>query len=210
VRDEEKRLVAGCLAAALALALLAWAVYHAEGVRHLDARLLAHLSADRDGRLGDLAGPVADLGNPLPQVLLLLAGVAVALAADRRRAAVAGVVLVLGADLTTLVLKHELAAPRLDPVLGWAQVGEDSFPSGHATAAFAMAAAWALFVPPRRRCPVAAVGFAIACLAAAAVVVLRFHFPSDALGGLLVAAIWAAIAALRCPSKPGKQPRNAG
>ncbi len=188
--DASKRLLAGCLVSVLALTLLAWAVFHAGGVRHLDARLLAHLSADRFGRLGELANPVADLGNPLPQVLLLLAGLAVALRGGRREAAIAGLAIVLGADLTTAVLKQVLAAPRLDAVLGWAQVGESSFPSGHATAAFAMAAAWALFVPPRWRWPVAIGGFLLASLVAVSVVVLRYHFPSDVLAGLLVATAW--------------------
>lgn len=198
--DARKRLLAGCLASALALALLAWAAFHADGFRHLDARLLAHLSADRLGRLGDVANPVADLGNPVPQVLLLLAGLTVALRGSRREAAIAGLAIVLGADLTTAVLKQALAAPRLDPVLGWAQVGEDSFPSGHATAAYAMAAAWTLFAPPRRR-RAAAAGFLLASLVALAVVVLRYHFPSDALGGLLVACAWTCgVLALRLES----------
>lgn len=209
--DADKRLFAACLASALALALLAWAVLHADGVRHLDARLLVHASADRFGTLGDLANPVADLGNLLPQVLLLLAGLAVALRAGRREAAVAGLVLVIGANLTTLLLKHALAAPRHDPVLGWWQVGETSFPSGHATAAFAMAAAWSFFfVPPRRRRPVACAGFLLACLVAASVVVLRFHFFSDVLGGLLVALAWTAIAKLECLSNWRKRASNRG
>jgi membrane-associated phospholipid phosphatase len=199
--DASKRLFAGCLASALALALLAWAVFHVDSVQHLDARLLAHLSTDRFGRLGDLANPVADLGNPVPQVLLLLAGLAVALCAGRREAAIAGLAIVLGADLTTALLKHALAAPRFDPVLGWAQVGEASFPSGHTTAAFAMAVAWALFVPARRRRPVAAVGLLLAALVALAVVVLHHHFPSDALGGLLVVSAWTCgVLALRLES----------
>lgn len=198
--DASRRLVAASLALALALALLAWAVFHADGVRHLDARLLAHISADRLGGLGDVANPIADLGNPVPQVLLLLAGLGVALRAGRREAAVAGLVLVAGANLTTLLLKHALA-PRFDPVLGYAQVGESSFPSGHATAAFAMAAAWTLFVPPRWRLTVACIGFFLASLVAASVVILRHHFPSDVLGGLLVALAWMAIAKLECLSK---------
>jgi membrane-associated phospholipid phosphatase len=208
--DASKRLLAACLASALALALLAWAVFHADGVRHLDARLLAHVSADRLGGLGDVAHPIADLGNPLPQVLLLLAGLAVALRAGRREAAVAGLVLVAGANLTTLLLKHALAAPRLDPVLGWAQVGEASFPSGHATAAFAMAAAWTLFVAPRWRLRVACIGFFLASLVAASVVVLRYHFPSDVLGGLLVALAWTAIVKLECLSNSPSRHLNAG
>lgn len=188
--DTTKRLVAGCLACALALALLAWAAFHAEAVRHLDTRVLAHASAGRFGPLGNLAGPVADLGNPLPQALVLGAGLGVALNAGRPEAALAGVVLVAGADLTTLLLKHALAAPRHDALLGWYQVGEDSFPSGHATAAFATAAAWLVFVPPGWRKSTAVVAGIAACAVAAAVVVLRHHFPSDALGGLLVAAAW--------------------
>lgn len=188
--DARKRLLAGCLASALALALLAWAAFHADGFSHLDARVLAHLSADRSGPLGDLANPVADLGNPLPQVLLLVVGLAVALRGGRREAAVAGFVIVAGANLTTLLLKHALVAPRLDPVLGWAQVSGDAFPSGHATAAFAMAAAWVLFLPPGWRRPAAIVGFILASLVALGVVVLRHHFPSDVIGGLLVAGAW--------------------
>lgn len=199
--DADKRLFAACLAAALALALLAWSVFHVDGVRHLDARLLAHVSADRFGGLGDVAHPIADLGNLLPQALLLLAGLAVALRAGRRDDAIAGLVLVLGAGLTTLLLKHALAAPRFDPVLSWGQVGEESFPSGHATAAFAMAGAWTFFFAPSRRRPAAGVaGFFLASLVAASVVVLRYHFPSDALGGLLVALAWMAVTKLECLS----------
>jgi membrane-associated phospholipid phosphatase len=207
--DASKRLVATCLASALALALLAWAVFHADGARHLDARLLAHVSADRFGGTGDVARAISHLGDPLPQVLLLIAGLAVALRAGRREAAVGGLVLVAGANLTTLLLKHALAAPRFDPVLGWAQVGEESFPSGHATAAYAMAAAWTLFVPPRWRLAVACAGFLLASLVAASVVVLRHHFPSDALGGLLVAVAWTAIIELGYLSKGPRKPLSA-
>jgi membrane-associated phospholipid phosphatase len=188
--DTRKGLLAGCLASALALALLAWAALHAEGFRHLDARAVAHLSADRFGRAGDLANPIADLGNPVPQLLLLLAGLAVALRCGRREAAIAGLVIVVGANLTTALLKQALAAPRFDPVLGWSQVGGNAFPSGHTTAAFAMAVAWTIFVPPRRRKPVVIAGFLLASLVAFAVVVLRFHFPSDVLGGVLVVSAW--------------------
>jgi membrane-associated phospholipid phosphatase len=199
--DTRKRLFAGCLASALALALLAWAAFHPGGFRHLDARLLAHLSADRFGQAGDLAGPAADLGDPVPQVVLLVAGLVVAVRSGRREAALAGLVIVLGADLTTALLKQALAAPRLDPVLGWAQVSGNAFPSGHTTAAFAMAVAWILFVPPRWRRPVAAVGLILASLVALGVVVLRHHFPSDVLGGLLVVSAWTCgVLALRLES----------
>jgi len=134
-------------------------------------------------------------------VLLLVAGLAVALRGGRREAALAGLVIVLGADLTTALLKQALAAPRVDPVLGWAQVGDNAFPSGHTTAAFAMAVAWTLFAPPRWRLPVAAASLILASLVALGVVVLRHHFPSDVLGGLLVVCAWTCgVLALRLES----------
>jgi hypothetical protein len=46
----------------------------------------------------------------------------------RRGDALVGPAIVVGADLTIAVLKQALAAPRLDPVLSWGQVGESSFP----------------------------------------------------------------------------------
>lgn len=133
---------------------------------------------------------VADLGDPLPQVLMLLAGVAVALSCGRRRPAVAGLVVVLGADATTALLKPLLAAPRFDPVLGWEQAAVNAFPSGHTTAAFSAAVAWTLFVPPRWRRLTALLGFLAACGVGVSVVILRYHLPSDVLGGILVVAAW--------------------
>jgi membrane-associated phospholipid phosphatase len=205
-------LLAGSAAAVAALAVVAWAAFDVSRLQHLDARVLARLSAHRGGPFGDLASIVADLGDPAPQVLLLAAGVVVALLSGRRRAALAGVVLVLGADLTTAVLKHLLAAPRFDPVLGWEQATADAFPSGHATAAFSAAAAWALFVPPLWRRLTALIGLLAASGVAVSVVVLHYHLPSDVLGGILVAAAWtfAMLAVLQlCSFAQEDEPRSA-
>jgi membrane-associated phospholipid phosphatase len=200
MRADRRLLLAACLAAVLTLALLAWLALDVGPVRRLDARILLHVSFHREAWIGDVAGVVGDLGNPWPQAALLAAAVAVGLFRGARRETVGAVVLVLGADLTTAVLKHLLETPRYEPILGYAQVGSDAFPSGHATAAFAMAAAWVLVVPPAWRPPTAAIGFVVATGVAASVVVLRYHFPSDALGGLLVAAAWACAMAVtaRC------------
>lgn len=190
MRADRRRLLAACLVSVLALALLAWLALDVGPVRRLDARILVDVSFHREAWVGDVAGVVGDLGNPWPQAALLAAAVAVGLLRGARRETAAAVLLVVGAGLTTAVLKHLLATPRFESVLGYAQVGADAFPSGHATAAFAMAAAWVLVVPPAWRWPTAAVGFVLATGAAASVVVLRYHYPSDALGGFLVAAAW--------------------
>lgn len=188
--DPRWLLLAG-LAALGAFALTAWAAFDVSVAHRLDADLLADASAHHDDTVGHLAAAVGHLGGPLPQILLLAAGVAIALSRGRRYAAIAGLVLVLGADLTTHLLKDALAAPRGDSNFQWGHIDFNAFPSGHTTAAFSMAAAWCLFVPARSRPLVAAVGFTAACLVALSVVVLHHHFPSDAIGGFLVAAAWA-------------------
>lgn len=207
MRLDQRRLLAACFASVLALALLAWLALDVGPVRRLDARILVDVSFHREQWIGDLAGVVGDLGNPWPQAALLATAVAVGLFRGARRETAAAVVLVLGADLTTAVLKHLLETPRYEPILGYAQVGADAFPSGHATAAFAMAGAWVLVVPPAWRWPTAAIGFVLATGVAASVVVLRYHFPSDALGGVLVVAAWACAVAA-CSERLSKRFRG--
>jgi membrane-associated phospholipid phosphatase len=201
-------LLAGCAIAVAAFALTAWAAFDVTRLHRLDARALRGLSAHRDGAVGHLAAAIGHLGDPLPQILLLVVGVAIALAGGRREAALAGAILVLGADLSTHFLKEALAAPRTGSTLEGGHIYDNSFPSGHTTAAFSMAAAWCIFVPAHRRRLVAAVGFTAACLVGLAAVILHHHFPSDVIGGFPVATAWAcAVCAVLqlCSSAQEKQ-----
>jgi membrane-associated phospholipid phosphatase len=190
LRANPRQLLAACAAALGALALTAWAAFDVAWLHHLDARWLADLSAHRKDTLGHLFAAIGHLGDPLPQTLLLLTGIAIALSRGQREAALAGAIIVLGADLTTHVLKAVFAAPRPDSGLEWGHIDNNAFPSGHTTAMFSMAAAWVLFVPARWRPFTAAVGFTAAFLVALSVVILHHHFPSDVIGGFLVAAAW--------------------
>jgi membrane-associated phospholipid phosphatase len=187
------------------VAILAWAVRDLPAFRDLDTETLIEASGRDHGVLGDVAGWMVHLGDPLAQALLLGAGAVFALACGRRDLAAVGLALALAADLTTLALKHLLAAPRFDHRLGEDQIGPDAFPSGHTTAAFSLAFAWIVFASRGRRRAVAAVGVTAATAVGISVVVLRWHFPSDALGGFLVAAAWAcamcAISQLRDPAQ---------
>jgi membrane-associated phospholipid phosphatase len=184
-------LLAAGAVALVAFALIAWAAFDVSRLHRLDAQVLAGLSTHRNDTLGHLAAAVGHLGDPLEQILLLLAGITIALLGGRREAALAGAIIVLGADLTTHILKAAFAAPRPGSGLeGW-RIDDSAFPSGHTTAAFSMAAAWCIFVTARRRPLVAVVGFTAACLIALSVVILHHHFPSDVIGGFLVAAAWA-------------------
>jgi membrane-associated phospholipid phosphatase len=188
---DARLLLVGCAIAVAALALTAWAAFDVTRLHRLDAQALRGLSAHRDGTVGHLAAAIGHLGDPLPQILLLLAGIAIALSRGHREAALAGAILVLGADLSTHFLKEALAAPRTGSTLEGGHIYDNSFPSGHTTAAFSMAAAWCIFVPAHRRPLVAAVGFTAACLVGFSAVILHHHFPSDVIGGFLVATAWA-------------------
>jgi membrane-associated phospholipid phosphatase len=205
---DAKWLLVGCAIAVAAFALTAWAAFDVTRLHRLDAQTLRGLSAHRDDTVGHLAAAIGHLGDPVPQALFLLIGVAIALVGGRREAALAGAILVLGADLSTHFLKEALAAPRTGGTLEGGHIYDNSFPSGHTTAAFSMAAAWCIFVPARRRPLVAAVGFTAAFLVGLAAVILHHHFPSDVIGGFLVATAWAcAVCAVLqlCSSAQEKQ-----
>jgi membrane-associated phospholipid phosphatase len=205
--DAIKRPIAGCLCCVLGLCLLIQLAYRTEAFGRLDADVLSRLSAHD----GPLVAPVADLlsflADPLPQMALLALACLVALWRGRPRLAVAVLVLVVGANLTTQVLKMALEHQRYQSVLGYRQVGPTSFPSGHATAALAMACAFALVLPRAWRLAAVSVGVLAALAIGGSRVVLHFHYPSDVLGGWLVAGGWcfALVAGLRA-GEPGARP----
>jgi hypothetical protein len=86
------------------------------------------------------------------------------------------------------LLKPLLAGPR-DPVQG-VVLGTASWPSGHATAAMSLALCSVIAAPPRRRPAVAAAMAAFAVAVSYSFLELAWHYPSDVLGGFLVAGTW--------------------
>lgn len=196
--------LAACLACVVALVALTFLAYEVGPSARLDAHLLAKLAAHHHSPLGTLADGIAHLADPLPLLVLLAGACGIALWRRRPREALAAAAVVAGANVTTELLKVALAHPRYQPVLNPEEVGYAAFPSGHATAAASIALAYLLVVPARWRAATALLGagfvFAVGC----SVVVLDWHFPSDVLGGLLVAAGWgfAALAALRAAGPP--------
>jgi membrane-associated phospholipid phosphatase len=120
--------------------------------------------------------------------------VLVAVALRRRLAWVAlAVVVVLPlAPLSAELLKPLLAHPH--DQFGAKHIADASWPSGHATAALALAWCALLVAPPARRRLVAIVGGAFAAAVGVALLVLAWHMPSDVVGGYLLATFWAALA----------------
>jgi membrane-associated phospholipid phosphatase len=189
----------GCAACAAALVALMLVAYYDAGAQRLDATALYGFTTLESGVLKVPAWGFALIGGVFPLALGLVALYYFAGRWDRRREAVAAIVVMLAANVTTQILKVVFSHPRIQPILDPHQVNAASFPSGHATSAMSMAVAALLVVPPRWRTLTAVGGGALVFGVSFSVLVLRWHFPSDVLGGILVATGYgfAALAALR-------------
>ncbi|MFZ0384351.1 MAG: phosphatase PAP2 family protein, partial [Solirubrobacteraceae bacterium] len=127
---------------------------------------------------------------PKPYVILAALPVLVALLRGRPRVAVTIALILLCANETTELLKPLLAAHR-DPTS--MAVDAASWPSGHATAAMSLCMCWVIAVSARWRPAVGAAMAAFAIAVSYSFLALGWHYPSDVLGGFLVAAVWALV-----------------
>ncbi|MEA2273687.1 MAG: hypothetical protein QOI98_2395 [Solirubrobacteraceae bacterium] len=145
-------------------------------------------------RLAPFADRIAHLADPRPYVLIGAALVLVALLRGRWTVAVMVPLVLGGAGATAELLKHLLAHPRSPEWFGKTTIAAASWPSGHATAAMALALCAVMVAPPRLRPTVAALGGGFAVAVSYSILMLGWHFPSDVLGGFLVAAMWTLLA----------------
>jgi membrane-associated phospholipid phosphatase len=198
----------GCLNALALTGLLFHLSYTAN--QHEQAAMEGFVGLKRP-RVETLADHLVHLVDPLPFALAGLALIAIALARGRWRVALAVPIILVGAGATTEALKF-LITPRVSDWLGVGHPVTASWPSGHATAAMALALCAVLAAPAVRRRTVAAVGGGFAIAIGYALMVLAWHFPADIVGGYLVAAAWALVAVAgmnglerRWPSRPPAQ-----
>jgi membrane-associated phospholipid phosphatase len=168
------------------------AAFHVGLFEHADQSVFRGFADLRQHpQLSSFARFVARLCDPQPFVWLAAIPVAVALRRGRPRLAIAIAAILLGANVTTELLKPLLAHPRADWLLGGrTPVGAASWPSGHATAAMALALTSVLAAPGRLRPFVAPLGAAFAVAVSYSFLTLSWHYPSDVFGGFLVAATW--------------------
>ncbi|MEA2309982.1 MAG: hypothetical protein QOI65_2268 [Thermoleophilaceae bacterium] len=165
------------------------------------------LDADERGLPAGVSGPtwerahhalhrVVDTIHVTTIAVAGLLAVLVALRRKRRDLAGVAVATLIGANVTTALLKPLLA--RTDPLGGEAdRLISGAFPSGHATAAMSLALV-AVIVAPRGWRPAVALGAAAyAAAVGVGLVVIFAHYPSDVVGGYMVAGAWAtAMAAI--------------
>jgi membrane-associated phospholipid phosphatase len=185
--------VAGALFAAgacLIALVLIWVVAElVPAARVRDAATLHDFTLLRGPHLSAVANFLLDLLDPL------------ALFLGRARVALAVAVVMALAPLTSDVLKPLLAHPHAR--VGAIHIAPASWPSGHATAALALALCAVLVSPARLRPAVAALGGVFSAAVGCALLILAWHMPSDVLGGYVMAALWAAlaVAALRAADR---------
>ncbi len=121
-------------------------------------------------------------------VLVCLAVAAIGLIRRRIDLAVGAATLVIGANVTTRLLKIRLDRPELDGF-----PAPNSVPSGHTTAAASVAFALVLVLPHAIRCVVSLIGAAYVMVIAGATVWASWHRPSDTMAAMFVALAWGAF-----------------
>jgi membrane-associated phospholipid phosphatase len=143
-------------------------------------------------------GVVDTILNTVSVVSLLAATAVIGfIALIRRRVAVAfgAILLIVGSNMTTQVLKRLLERPELGVDMERAAAG-NSLPSGHTTIAAAVAIALLLVLPARLRGVGAVLGAAAAAAVGIATLSAGWHRPSDVVAALLVVGVWACVAGL--------------
>jgi undecaprenyl-diphosphatase len=175
-------LVAGCVAVTACLAL---AFGHQASADRLDAAVDARIQSALASYQGALR-LLSRLGGLFSVAELTAALVLACLVTRRwRGAALAGLAVPAAVALTEFALK---------PLVGRSIHGNPSFPSGHTTAMFALAATCAVLLanPPRPRLPRAvrlllvAAALLVAVAVPVAMVALGFHYFTDTVAGAAV------------------------
>ena len=209
MRRDPKLALLGALACLGGLVLTGVVALLTDAGRVGDTTTLSGLVTLDRGRATAVATWFVELCNPGPYGLFGAMLVGVAVVRRRWRVALAVPVILVGAEVTTQALKPLLATPRTGEWFA-SHIGTGSWPSGHATAALALALCAVLVSPARWRALVAVLGGLFATAVAVSICVLAWHFPSDVLGGFFMAATWtlAAVAALLRLERPvRREPR---
>lgn len=189
----------GVAAACSAGVWVCWRVFvRTAGGQRLDQLALVGARHGRT-RLWQYAEQVLEPVSVGYVALVLLATVAIAVARRRWWMAAQVAVLMVGANVTTRLLKYEV----LDrPSFGWGQAA-NTLPSGHTTAAASASAALLFVVTPRARPWVAVLGAGYTFATGWSTLIGQWHRPSDVVAAVLVTTAWFALACALMVLMPG-------
>ncbi|MDF2807893.1 MAG: hypothetical protein K0S43_2839 [Cellulosimicrobium sp.] len=185
------RVVAAVVAVlAVASAWLVWRFFVDTYAGQMLERAAFDGAVTGQGELWAVAEPVLDTVSVAFVVGGLGAAMGIALLRRRWGLAVQVAFLVVGANVTTQLVKHSLLG-REELIGGWQW--ENSLPSGHTTVAGSVAAALLLVVPRAARPLVAVLGGAYTAATGISTLVGQWHRPSDVVAAVLVVLAWAAL-----------------
>lgn len=199
-------------ATGVVLLVLTWfAAFRIGIVGRADASVMRGFLGLRRPIIDRIANAIANVCDPKPYVCLGAVVVVAALIRRRGRVAIAAAGIMTAACLTTQILKPLLGQthPVVVYVDGSPQFFVGSWPSGHATAAMSLALCSVLAAPARWRPFVAAAGAAFAVAVSFSFLTLAWHYPSDVLGGFLVAATWTMLGVAAVWTADARRPRPA-
>lgn len=188
-----RQLLAGAAACAVAFLMLLGLAYGSDWARWVDAASLQGFLGLQGPTASPIASWVASIGDPLKVGLIGAALALVAVARGRPRTGLFVIALLTVTSISSQVLKAALAYPRHPAEEGTTFIRPEAFPSGHATASMALAIALVIVVPRRLRPAAAVLGAAVAIGVSFSIVGLGWHFPSDIVGGYLLATGWALV-----------------
>ncbi len=192
--------LAGAAGCVMLLVATWFAAFHVPILRSADlSTYVGFTDLHRHGAVEAATSLFVRLCDPKAYVLWAPLVVVIALLRGRPRVALGAGVILLGANVTTELVKHVVPVPQPAGLLdGWFPVPATLWPSGHSTAAMAAVLSLMLATPGRLRPLVAALGASFAVAVGYSLVAMGSHFPADVFGGYLVAAAWtlAVLAAL--------------
>jgi membrane-associated phospholipid phosphatase len=197
-------------AACIVLLVLTWVITrHVSRFQDLDRSILVgFVGLHNRGQVPRVAHFIAGLCNPSPYVYLAAVPVLVALIRRRPRILLAIGAILLGANVTTQLVKPILPAMATEFLPGGVTMNGPTWPSGHATAAMSLTLCGVLAAPARLRPAVATLGAAFSVAVSYSFMTLAWHFPSDVLGGFLVAVTWTLMATAAVREADARWPRR--
>lgn len=174
-------------AVSLAIVVATWQFFvNSEQGQHID-EIAFDGSLTLKAKLWWLAAPILDVVSFLYVGVAIVVVVGIALIRKRWLLAVQAATIIVGANITTQVLK-KLVFDRPDFSVVWAP--GNSLPSGHTTAAASVSLAL-LFVVPRRWRPWAAIaGVGYTTATGVSTLVGQWHRMSDVIAAVFVAGAW--------------------
>lgn len=168
------------------------ATFGVAAVGRYDAKTLLAFMTLQHPRLLMPARTVVNLVTPTNVIVATLVCVCCAAWQRGRRSVIAVLIGIGGANGTAFLLKAIMPAHGT-ALRGITSLAGGSFPSGHATAAMSIVLASLAALTGRSRRVIAVLGSCYVIVGGYAMLALGIHYPSDVIGGYLVAGLWAAF-----------------